>query len=846
MTELQEQAATAENRYIIERPRLTRLLDETTADVIMLVAPAGYGKTTLARQWLHRRPHAWYQATTNATDIATLAHGLCECLSSKGDTGRERLVNWLKVTPDPQRHVSTVAELLAEIYTRPSKKPWLVIDDYQLLASPQSEQLVHQLLQESGARILITTRSRPKWITARDVLYGHVCEIEREALAMTDQEATRVLRGADTDETFISYAQGWPAVVGLAAFATTSPLSELDHLPGDLHDYIADELFAALDPEHRTDLCRLSLLPELSPHLARELLGETADAIFAIGLSSGFLMSRGPAEPELHPLLRGFLREKLSDLDEGVRETAINDAIGVLLASGAWEAAFELAVRFDRMDVAFFEDLVARSLTALLEQGRVETLRRWSEHGRASSLASPALELLEAETLYREGWHERAFVLAARAGAGLEPDNPLKVTALCLAGESAHLADLPEDARQQFTLAEKHAQTARDRQRALWGQFISTVELGADGATEILHEFEHAETRSVDHLVRVHNGRIYLQTRTGPLRPAVDQARSVAPLVDQARDPLVRVSFLHIYSGALRLTSQYRESADALAMAFKDVRTYRLDFAKPHLLLTKAAVHSSLGDFPRATRLLDEVDELTSETKDEYSALGSATARARLLLMEGAIEDAAAVTQKPCRDTLAPGQRAEYLASRALAIDLLGDHRNASEMLARAESLSTELESVTLCAWVRVLMTLTQDERAASSLVRETFAQTLDAGVTDTIVLAYRVDPRVLEALAQQESYRGELAAILEASCDYSRAAAVGIRLIRPPSHEAELTNREQEVFRLVCEGRTNKEIATALFLSTATVKVHIRNILRKLGVRTRTEAAILGLRRTG
>ena len=46
-------------RHIIERPRLTRLLVETSAQVIMLVAPAGYGKTTLARQWLATRPHAW-------------------------------------------------------------------------------------------------------------------------------------------------------------------------------------------------------------------------------------------------------------------------------------------------------------------------------------------------------------------------------------------------------------------------------------------------------------------------------------------------------------------------------------------------------------------------------------------------------------------------------------------------------------------------------------------------------------------------------------------------------------------------------------------------------------------
>ena len=62
MVELNEQSKSVASRHIIERPRLTRLLDETTARVIMLVAPAGYGKTTLARQWLAKRPHVWYAA----------------------------------------------------------------------------------------------------------------------------------------------------------------------------------------------------------------------------------------------------------------------------------------------------------------------------------------------------------------------------------------------------------------------------------------------------------------------------------------------------------------------------------------------------------------------------------------------------------------------------------------------------------------------------------------------------------------------------------------------------------------------------------------------------------------
>lgn len=61
----------------------------------------------------------------------------------------------------------------------------------------------------------------------------------------------------------------------------------------------------------------------------------------------------------------------------------------------------------------------------------------------------------------------------------------------------------------------------------------------------------------------------------------------------------------------------------------------------------------------------------------------------------------------------------------------------------------------------------------------------------------------------------------------------------------ASLTDRERDVFALVAQGRTNRQIATALFISEKTVSVHVSNILGKLGVRSRTEAAAL-VRRQG
>jgi DNA-binding NarL/FixJ family response regulator len=54
----------------------------------------------------------------------------------------------------------------------------------------------------------------------------------------------------------------------------------------------------------------------------------------------------------------------------------------------------------------------------------------------------------------------------------------------------------------------------------------------------------------------------------------------------------------------------------------------------------------------------------------------------------------------------------------------------------------------------------------------------------------------------------------------------------------AGLTPRELEVLRLVAAGRSNGQIAEALFISRKTASVHVSNILAKLGVHSRTEAA--------
>ncbi len=70
--------------------------------------------------------------------------------------------------------------------------------------------------------------------------------------------------------------------------------------------------------------------------------------------------------------------------------------------------------------------------------------------------------------------------------------------------------------------------------------------------------------------------------------------------------------------------------------------------------------------------------------------------------------------------------------------------------------------------------------------------------------------------------------------------------LAQPPRAEAvpeELTEREREVLGLLAEGRSNKEIAKALHVTERTVKGHVGNVLGKLGLVSRTQAALYALR---
>ncbi len=75
------------------------------------------------------------------------------------------------------------------------------------------------------------------------------------------------------------------------------------------------------------------------------------------------------------------------------------------------------------------------------------------------------------------------------------------------------------------------------------------------------------------------------------------------------------------------------------------------------------------------------------------------------------------------------------------------------------------------------------------------------------------------------------------------KAAARLMREVRTPDNPETLTDRETDVLRLLASGQANKEIAQTLSIGEKTVKTHVSNVLAKLGVTSRTQAALYAVR---
>ncbi|HKD32510.1 MAG TPA: LuxR C-terminal-related transcriptional regulator [Gaiellaceae bacterium] len=828
----------AGRRHIIERPRLTRLLDETSAKVIMLVAPAGYGKTTLARQWLADKPHAWYQGGASSADVAGLALGIAEASEPVvSDVGR-RLREWLPTSRQPEQEVDIIAQFLREDLVGWQDDAWFAIDDYHLLASKASEKLIRRLFVSGGLRVLLTSRQRPAWSSARELLYGNFFELGQSSLAMNMEEANAVMvsRNREAASGLVALADGWPAVIGLAALAP-NPIQLEGSFPEELHDYFAEELFASLPAETQNGLRRLALIPVVSHNAAAALLGSGAEGVIEQAKEAGMLAAQRPRDFSMHPLLRAFLLNKLVQGPPADLADAVTRAAEYCLEFEAWDDLFALITQFDRIDL--MDELLRHALVHLTRVGRLTTLREWLDFARRAGLASPYVDLTDAELAFRLGRHERGGTLASAAASSFEPEDPFLSSAHYRAGQSRHLMDDSAGALHHFDAALASAHTETDVQNALWGRFTVAFEQERSEAFELLAELEVSGTKDRDSTVRIECGRLMLALLEGGSIPPVSELRELPELAADASDPLVRSALLRALAAVLVLGAQYQDALNAGAQALEEAEHFHLGFVRPHTLVSRAAACIGLRRFADASESLREIEGAAKRMRDPYLVANVDILRCRLLLNEGSPQAALEAVSGDWSRGPTPAREMEFGATKAAALACAGRPKEALAELAQLEQLSRALEPQLLHRWARAICLLFLKHDKADREVVAAFNQTSSSHAYDTFVFASRLHSRILEVLAEDRQRHEALARILERSNDHQRAIALGLPVGRESVGDPPLTKREHEVYTLLAEGRSNREIAHALFISEPTVKVHVRNVLRKTGARTRVEAAI-------
>lgn len=835
MVETIKAAASPALDHIIERPRLIARLEEGGGSRLSLfAAPAGYGKTTLARQWSQRQagPVAWYRTRRASGDVALLAVQLDELLASIApDLPREpqKVASIASVNPSPK----PLGRAIVRTFETLTQDALLVVDEWEAAGTDEAEELLSMLVDGLDIRFLVTTRTRPDWFTPRLEVYGEGLEIGVDELAMTDEEATQVLAavGAVAGRArLMRTADGWPAVLGLAAMSGDVDFTSSRLLSHTLYDFLASELLAAAAAETQTALMLLAVASVPDVEVARTVLGAHADDVIEDAVTRGLLIVTERKSLSLHPLLRELLVRRFDEAGAETREALLVRARR-LFEVRRWDEA--LCVAEASHDAAFVTEAVASALDDLLAAGRASSLQRWVAAARAAGAAGGLIDYAEGEALLRSDDLDPALAFATQAAQSLDGD--LAARAHLVAGRSAHLTDRSQVAEEHAESAAALAYTPETREGAFWLHFLAGIEPEAPDLRDRLGQFTRNASSGTQESLKVASGHLSLALVEGGLERAIDDARCALSLAKEGVDPIAHTALLSTYSYALIVTARYEESLKQTEALTRIAETCGLDFPVSYAQIFRAKALIGMRRFGAASRVLSMLERQLRDQPGSYFLGNLPVERARLYVSVGDLKRALDVLSPGPVEQLSRTPRGEFLGWQALLHAAAGDSERAQVLAAEARLASRGLEPQALSSLADAIVALAERDAAA---VAARVHSVIDSRVWDPVVIAVRAMPAMGVFIAEETPWRGWLQRLLSASSDSSLASRLGLRLPRAARRAADLTPRESEVHELLAQGLTNEEIAKLLYISLSTAKVHVKHIYDKLGVRSRLEAA--------
>ena len=813
---------------IIERPRLIKQLDAAEAPVILIVAPAGYGKTTLARQWARTLNGViWVSCTPSHRDVVTFAEDVAAGIDALGGNASRFIGEYMHARSNPQRAAREIAKVLARKLAEVPVQ-WLVVDDYQeLMQSPEVEEMV-TILGESDCltRTLITSRTRPSWATSRASVHGDVAEVGQSELAMTRTEAAQVVGKRPDLNPLLDHARGWPAVVCLLARLNQD--ESRTSAPTTIHAYVADELYRYAGSQLQQQLLRLALMPTLDrTEVARNLGVGMAESVLESAADLGFIDDR--EAPKLHPLVRDFLLTKLST--SSTARPKLIEAVDRALSMEAWDFALDLVLRFELHELV--DPVLQRVVKPLTQSGRLGTLTGLRTRMTiSSSLPPPAIDVVESEIAMRDGQFVLASDLARRATAALDVDHALVSRAFQIVGRAGFFSSSFTDAAAAYRDARKYAADTSDEAESVFG--LASVQIfGEEGdPLPAVAELEQHRYRSTTELLRYATTLINFRRFSSladplPIEDAIHRLRD-------ATDPQARTAFTYTASYLFAQRTDYRRAAELLELLCADIRDYELDFIQPFADWLTASVHIGTRQFGSADRCLQRVEDIAAAAPATHHDVNARMLRARLMLETGRPDDAIELLEDEPKAPIFPSWRGEFRATRALALACVGCEEDALALADLAAGTSRFVEIAVLAQSARAVVQASRGDATAS---QKLFFESERTGVWDPALCALRASQPLLTIAANDQLTRSKLSTLLTRCDDFPTARRAGLRSRSRRAASELLTPREIEILGMVAQGMRNKEIATALFVEESTIKVHVRHFLEKLGVRTRAEA---------
>jgi len=304
-------------------------------------------------------------------------------------------------------------------------------------------------------------------------------------------------------------------------------------------------------------------------------------------------------------------------------------------------------------------------------------------------------------------------------------------------------------------------------------------------------------------------------------------------VVDRVKDPVKRAGFWSAYTNALTIVAAYEEALVAAESFLEDAERHRVDFAVPYAREGRAAALAGLRRYDEAEAELVLAEVAVRRATDAHVTANARAIRSRMLLAQGLYGEALKVLALTVAEPLSRGMRGELLACRAVALACVGD-ASALAAAAAATAQTKSIEARILAPCARAILASVRADENLRELAEAALTMARTSSNCDGLVACYRAHPALLTPASESPDLWEWTYNLLVGVGD----AELAKTFHRPDGLLGSLTAREREILALLAEGLRNKDIAAKLFLSEATVKLHVHHVLEKLGVKTRTAAA--------